>query len=91
MAMTKKKSGGCAGRGMDVMKLKLAGSMTKQKPSNYMGGGMAKKKKMMGYAEGGMSMKKPAANQKGLKKLPKAVRNKMGFMNKGGMAKKKVK
>ena len=55
MAMTKKKSGGCAGRGMDVMKLKLAGSMTKQKPSNYMGGGMAKmakKKKMRG---GGMS------------------------------------
>ena len=77
MAMTKKKSGGCAGRGMDVMKLKTAGSTTKKKPSTYMAGGMAKKK--------------PAANQKGLKKLPKAVRNKMGFMNKGGMAKKKVK
>ena len=45
MAMTKKKSGGCAGRGMDVMKLKMAGSMTKKKPSNYMGGGMAKKTK----------------------------------------------
>ena len=104
MAMTKKKSGGCAGRGMDVMKLKMAGSMTKKKPSNYMGGGMAKKKpaakmmgggmakkKKMGYEAGGMSMKKPAANQKGLKKLPKAVRNKMGFMNKGGMTKKKAK
>ena len=28
---------------------------------------------------------------KGLRKLPKAVRNKMGFMKKGGMAKKKKK
>ena len=55
MAMTKKKSGGCAGRGMDVMKLKLAGSMTK--PSNYMGGGMAKKKSMS-YMYGGMAKKK---------------------------------
>jgi hypothetical protein len=70
----------------------MAGGMAKKKPAaKMMGGGMAKKKKMMGYAEGGMSMKKPAANQKGLKKLPKAVRNKMGFMNKGGMAKKKAK
>jgi len=87
----KKKSGGCAGRGMDVMKLKTAGSTTKKKPSNYAYGGMTKKKpaaKMMG---GGMAKKKPAANQKGLKKLPKDVRNKMGFMNKGGMAKKKAK
>ena len=48
----KKKSGGCAGRGMDVMKLKTAGSTTKKKPSTYMAGGMAKKKKM-GYAHGG--------------------------------------
>ncbi len=47
-------------------------------------GGMAKKK-MMG---GGMAKKKPTG---GLKKLPKAVRNKMGYMNKGGMAKKKAK
>jgi len=35
--------------------------------------------------------KKPSATQKGLKKLPTAVRNKMGYMNKGGMAKKKAK
>ena len=47
-------------------------------------GGMMKKK---GYAAGGL--KTPGANQKGLKKLPKAVRNKMGYMNKGGMPKKK--
>ena len=30
---------------------------------------------------------KPKANQKGLKKLPTAVRNKMGFMKRGGLAK----
>ena len=28
---------------------------------------------------------------KGLRKLPKTVRNKMGYMNKGGAAKKKKK
>ena len=36
--------------------------------------------------KGGM-LKKPKANQKGLKKLPTAVRNKMGFMKRGGLAK----
>ena len=41
--------------------------------------------KKKGYAKGGL---KPAPN-KGAASLPKAVRNKMGFMNKGGMAKKK--
>ena len=34
-------------------------------------------------------MKKPTAKQKGLKKLPSAVRNKMCFMKGGGMTKKK--
>jgi len=64
----------------------MGGGMAK-KPMKMMGGGMAKKKKM-GYEAGGMSMKKPTG---GLKKLPTAVRNKMGYMNKGGMAKKKAK
>ena len=32
---------------------------------------------------------KPTANQTGLKKLPTTVRNKMGYMYGGGMAKKK--
>lgn len=41
--------------------------------------------KKKGYAKGGL---KPAPN-KGAASLPKGVRNKMGFMNKGGMAKKK--
>ena len=36
-----------------------------------------------------MAMKKPTAKQKGLKKLPSAVRNKMGYMKNGGMMKKK--
>ena len=38
-----------------------------------------------------MALKKPTPKQAGLKKLPKAVRNKMGYMNKGGMVKKKDK
>jgi hypothetical protein len=36
--------------------------------------------------KGGM-LKKPTADQKGLKKLPTAVRNKMGYMKRGGMMK----
>jgi hypothetical protein len=42
------------------------------------------KMKKKGYAAGGL---KPAPN-KGAASLPKGVRNKMGFMNKGGMKKK---
>ena len=40
---------------------------------------------------GTAALKKPTASQVGLKKLPTAVRNKMGYMNKGGAAKKKKK
>ena len=39
-------------------------------------------------AQGGMGLKMPTADQKGLKKLPTQVRNKMGYMYGGGMAKK---
>ena len=47
-------------------------------------GGMMKKK---GYAMGGSAnLKKAGADQEGLKKLPTAVRNKMGYMNEGGDA-----
>ena len=45
----------------------------------------AKKPRKM--SKGG-TLKKPGADQKGLKKLPTAVRNKMGYMAKGGMTKK---
>lgn len=41
------------------------------------------------YKKGGaVSKKKVPANAKGLKKLPTEVRNKMGYMAKGGAAKK---
>lgn len=39
-------------------------------------------------AQGGMGLKTPTADQTGLKKLPTQVRNKMGYMYGGGMAKK---
>jgi len=49
------------------------------------GGGMMKSK--MGMKMGGL--KKPTGDQKGLKKLPTEVRNKMGYMKGGGMMKTK--
>jgi len=52
---------------------------------------IAEKTRKFRANEGGIAMKlkKPTDDQTGLKKLPTAVRNKMGYMNKGGMAKKK--
>ena len=40
----------------------------------------------MPFKEGGLA--KPSASQAGIKKLPEDVRNKMGYMKKGGMTKK---
>ena len=40
-----------------------------------------------GMQKGGMGLKKPTLDQKGLKKLPTEVRNKMGYMKRGGMMK----
>jgi len=37
--------------------------------------------------QGGLGLKKPTPDQKGLKKLPTEVRNKMGFMKRGGLTK----
>ena len=54
-------------------------------------GGAVKGKKHM-YAAGGSvtdNLKPVPAGNKGLAKLPTSVRNNMGFMNKGGYAKKK--
>ena len=46
--------------------------------------------KKKNYAAGGSAnQKKASADQKGLKKLPTAVRNKMGYMKDGGMSMKK--
>ena len=54
-----------------------------------MGGGMMKKdmmdKPMM--KKGGKALKPVKPSQKGLKKLPKKVRNKMGYMKNGGKVK----
>ena len=55
---------------------------------NVYGTPQARGEDSMAMNKGGMAKKKPTADQKGLKKLPTAVRNKMGYMNKGGMAKK---
>jgi len=41
-------------------------------------------KQVPGFKEGGEVLKPVKPNQKGLKKLPKKVRNKMGYMKKGG-------
>ena len=46
-----------------------------------------KSKKYAGKAAGGALKPVPAGN-KGLGKLPKKVRNRMGFMKKGGLVKK---
>ena len=46
------------------------------------------KMKKKGYAMGGV-LKKPTAKQTGMKKLPKNVRNKMGYMKDGGKVMKK--
>ena len=48
-----------------------------------MGGGMMMKRPMM--QEGGKALKPVKPSQKGLSKLPTEVRNKMGYMKKGGM------
>ena len=49
-----------------------------------MGGGMMNKRPM--YKDGSLKPVDPK-KQKGLSKLPKDVRNKMGFMKKGGKVK----
>lgn len=65
------------GGGMMKSKMNTKGGMK--------GGGMTKSK--MGMKMGGL--KTPTADQKGLKKLPTEVRNKMGYMKGGGMMKTK--
>ena len=50
---------------------------------------MENKGKIPGMSKGGTMMKKVPEGNKGLSKLPKDVRNKMGYMSKGGMASKK--
>ena len=67
------------------------GGMVKSKPTTYKGGvlnGHGKDYgKPGGYNMGGLAT--PTTKQTGLKKLPSSVRNKMGYMYGGGMAKNK--
>ena len=71
-----------AGGKMKAKGYKAGGKM---KAKGYMAGGKMKAK---GMAVGGPLKKAPEGNT-GLKKLPKQVRNKMGYMAKGGMMKTK--
>ena len=90
------------GGGMMKSKMSTKGGMAggkKKMAPGMMGGGMKSKMSTKGGAMGGKKkmapgMKagglKPAPEgNKGLKKLPKEVRNKMGFMQAGGMKKSK--
>ena len=78
----------------EVAKRTDAGLENMQKKN--MGGMMNARKKNMGLkmAEGGpvgSGLKPVPSGNKGLSKLPTPVRNKMGFMKKGGMVKKRAK
>jgi len=64
----------------DLKKMAMGGAAMKKKGMAM--GGMKKK----GYAMGGLKATNPS--QVGLRKLPSNVRNKMGYMKKGGMTKK---
>ena len=60
--------------------------MMKSKMSSK--GGKMGGKIASGYNEGGSAKKSVPSQNKGLSKLPKDVRNKMGYMKDGGSAKK---
>ena len=71
---------------------KLKNAVDKTMEGKAMGGMMEARKKGMGLKmnQGGMALKPIPADNKGLPNLPKPVRNKMGYMKDGGMAKKKT-
>tara|TARA_E500000318_G_scaffold63043_1_gene58370 strand:- start:929 stop:1369 length:441 start_codon:yes stop_codon:yes gene_type:complete len=71
---------------------KLKNAVDKTVEGKAMGGMMEARKKGMGLKmnQGGMALKPIPADNKGLPNLPKPVRNKMGYMKDGGMAKKKT-
>jgi len=90
-ANTYKPGTGMAKFKADMKKMAMGGAAMKKK-GMAMGGSMKKKgmamggMKKKGYAMGGLKATNPS--QVGLKKLPQNVRNKMGYMKKGGMTKK---
>ncbi len=70
-------------------KMAKGGSMMKPKPPGMKGGGGVKgrdRKKIVPDESGGRKLKPPP--NPGAAKLPKTVRNKMGFMKNGGSVKK---
>ena len=73
--MRKKMMGG----GMMQRPMYKSGGKAKPKVKKIIAGGVGRKKFKMGG-----SLKSVPAGNKGLKKLPTEVRNKMGFMKKGG-------
>ena len=101
-ANTYKPGTGMAKFKADMKKMAMGGAMMKKKGMARGGsmkkkgmakGGAMKKKgmarggmKKKGYAMGGLKATNPS--QVGLRKLPQNVRNKMGYMKKGGMTKK---
>jgi hypothetical protein len=90
LADLKKKKMAMGGAMMKKKGMAMGGSMMKKKGMAM--GGMKKKgmarggMKKKGYAMGGLKATNPS--QVGLRKLPQNVRNKMGYMKKGGMTKK---
>ena len=80
--------GGAMG-GKKKMAPGMMGGGMKSKMSTK-GGAMGGKKKMApGMMAGGLKPAPEGNKGKGLRKLPKEVRNKMGFMQEGGMKKSK--
>ena len=81
--------GGGLVKKMGVKKRMAGGGMVKKTgvKKKFRGGGLVKKMGVKKFRGGGMA-KKPGKGQVGLKKLPKEVRNKMGYMAGGGMVKK---
>lgn len=68
------------------------GAVKKTGVKKMRGGGMVKKRmRAGGMVKKENGLKKPSKGQVGLKKLPKAVRNKMGYMAAGGAVKGKKK
>ena len=95
-----------AGYGKSMKKAKSGSKVKKAGYGKSMKAKAGKKVKKMGYggkaasmvppkskmkAKAGKKLKKPTAKQVGLKKLPTAVRNKMGYAKKGKAVAKKAK
>ena len=81
----KKMAGGGMVKKTGVRKFRGGGMVKKTGVRKKMaGGGMVKKTGVKKRMRAGGMVKKPGKDQVGLKKLPKEVRNKMGYMAAGG-------